>query len=346
MVLITEGYSLGENQIGELANILTANQIRVEHRFVGDSLPETMDWELLTLEQASNDYHRIVGMLLEIYPGPWVSAGWSKGGQMALVFRSHYPDDVVATVAYDSPLPRALEDPRIDAFLSIVGTEECRGRITEFQRTALRNKQKILPLFSAYAEEKGYGLSVGEMRVLEYSVLEFPFSFWQYSDADCEDLPAANAGPEELFEKLIEVVGISWFADDNLDSPPFHQFCTELGYYGLGTAGLEDLLSETDYPNCRWAPNWSEQNYDPEPMRKLEEWLLTEGERVMSIYGAKDPWAALAFPVNHVLDQHQFWLGDGNHFTVIETLGAEDHETAKKTVIRWVEGGPEEEPEP
>ena len=155
VVLVTEGYNLGDNQVAELAEMLGANQIRVEHRYVGDSAPENMEWRYLNIAQASGDYHRIIGLLREIYPGPWVSTGWSKGGQTALIYRSHFPDDVVATVAYDAPLPLALEDPRIDAHFVEVGTAECRQKIERFQRMALERKTELLPLFSWYAKGKG-----------------------------------------------------------------------------------------------------------------------------------------------------------------------------------------------
>ncbi len=145
-------------------------------------------------------------MLKAIYPGPWVSTGWSKGGQTAVIYRFFHPDDVEATVAYDAPLPRALEDPRIDAHFETVGTPECRRKLRLFQRAVLQKKQELLPLFRWYAKGKGWELSVGEEMVFDYAVLEFPFSFWQYTEADCEAIPVPEAGPETLLSKLVEVV--------------------------------------------------------------------------------------------------------------------------------------------
>lgn len=336
VVLVTEGYELGVNYVAELAPILGANQVRVEHRYTGESKPRELRWEHLTLAQASEDYHRIVGLLRDIYPGPWISTGWSKGGQTALVYRSHYPDDVVATVAYDAPLPRALEDPRIDAHFTTVGTAECRRRLTEFQRRLLERRDELLPLFRWYARGKGWGLSVGEARVFDYTVLEFPFSFWQYSDADCDALPAAGAGDDELLEKLVEVVDAGWFSDATLDSPSFHQFCTELGFYGYDERPFSDLLSDGDYPLCIYAPEWTEEEYDAQPMDELDRWLRIDADRVMSIYGGVDPWSAPAIPVGGG-DQVQLWDPDGNHFTFIRTLGDEEREEAREALARWLD---------
>jgi hypothetical protein len=336
VVLVTEGYDLGENYAAELAPMLGANQVRVEHRYTGDSTPDILRWEHLTIAQASQDYHRIVGLLREIYPGPWVSTGWSKGGQTALIFRSHYPDDVVATVAYDAPLPRALEDPRIDAHFNSVGTAECRERLAAFQRRLLERRDGLLPLFRWYARGKGWGLSVGEARVYDYTVLEFPFSFWQYSDADCGALPAAGAGDDELLAKLVEVVDAGWFSDATLDSPSFHQFCTELGFYGYDERPFADLLTLGDYPLCIYAPGWTEEEYDAEPMEELDRWLRADAERVMSIYGGLDPWSAPAIPVGEG-DQVQLWDLEGNHFTFIRTLSDEDRSAARETLARWLD---------
>ena len=336
VVLVTEGYELGENQIAELSEMLGANQVRVEHRYVGDSAPTEMNWRYLNVAQSSGDYHRIVGLLREIYPGPWVSTGWSKGGQTALIYRSHFPDDVVATVAYDAPLPLALEDPRIDAHFDKVGDIECRQKIKVFQRMALERKAKLLPLFRWYAEGKGWEHSIGGEKVFDYTVLEFPFSFWQYTDADCDAIPLPGADDDAVLEKLVEVVDAGWFSDATMYSPSFHQFCTELGFYGYDEEPFADLLVAKDYPLCFYAPEWLLENYDPEPMRQLDRWLRSKADRIMSIYGGADPWSAPSIPVGES-EQVQFWKRDGNHFTFIRNLSAADQAYARKTLAKWLE---------
>jgi hypothetical protein len=309
-------------------------------------VPDQLVWDLLTVEQAAGDAHRVVELLKPLYPGPWLNAGWSKGGQAAVFHRFFYPDDVVGTVAYDAPLPRSLEDERLDYFFSSVGSESCREALQEFQRAVLEAREQILPRFRWWAAGKEMRLSVGDERVLEYAVLEFPFSFWQYTDADCGRLPGPGSDPDLLLARLLEVVGIGWYSDDSLDSPSFHQFCTELGYYGYQTDHLRDLLREPDYPNCRWAPAWPAIEFDPEPTRRLAEWLQTEAERIMTLYGAVDPWSAPAMPFNEGLDQHQIWLHGGNHFTFISSLDGDDADEAVATLRRWLAGEPPMEEAP
>ncbi|UCE06105.1 MAG: hypothetical protein JSW07_21395, partial [bacterium] len=218
IVLITEGYSLRHNYVRELSEILNANEIRVEHRYFGDSKPDSMDWQFLNIKQAAADHHRIVKLFKEIYAGKWISTGWSKGGQTALIHRHLYPDDVDVTVAYDAPLNFALEDPRIDQFFDKVGSEFCRQRLINCQRLILKNRVAMLPLFKWYSKGKDYEFSIGLEKAFEYIVLEYPFSFWQYHKLDCNEIPDEAASADEMLEHLRTVVSFSSYSDYALNS--------------------------------------------------------------------------------------------------------------------------------
>jgi hypothetical protein len=104
MVLETEGCAATWIKAKELAELLGANQLMVEHRFWGVLSPEPPHWTHLTVEQSARDLHRIVGLLRPLYPGPWVSTGRSKGGMAALFHRAFFPEDVDATVAVAAPV--------------------------------------------------------------------------------------------------------------------------------------------------------------------------------------------------------------------------------------------------
>lgn len=155
-VLVTEGYSMRHNYLREVSELLNANQIRVEHRFFGNSKPNTKKWEFLNLKQAANDYHRIVGLFKKIYKNKWLSVGWSKGGQTSLAYRNLYPDDISVTIAYDAPLNFSLHEPRIDQFFEVVGSESCRQKLKAFQRLALKKMNGVLPYFKEFSKKKGY----------------------------------------------------------------------------------------------------------------------------------------------------------------------------------------------
>ena len=51
-VICTEGYGRGSNRIYELTNLIDGNQIDVEHRYFGESMPDTkeLDYQYLNLE--------------------------------------------------------------------------------------------------------------------------------------------------------------------------------------------------------------------------------------------------------------------------------------------------------
>jgi hypothetical protein len=336
VVLITEGYAIGHNLIRELSESLGANELRVEHRFFGESKPQTMKWQYLNLKQATADYHRIVTLFKKIYKGPWVCSGWSKGGQTALTFRSYYPDDVIATVAYDTPLNFAAEDPRIDAFFEKVGTPFCRERLKAFQRLALKNKKALLPMFETYAAEKEYKYSIGLEKAFEYIVLEYPFSFWQYKTIDCQAIPQQSASMEEIFKHLEDVVSFSFYSDTSMNSPSMYQFFTELGYYGYVTGHVKDLLSHADYPNSAYAPQDVPLVYNPGLMRELNHWLRAKGNNIIYLYGELDPWSAPAVELTGQTNALKIFLKGGNHFTFINTFPPEQKEKILSTIKKWL----------
>jgi len=342
MVMVTEGYSLGRNFIAELGLLLESNELRVEHRFFGKSLPAVKPgdtnkkWRYLNLKQACADYHRIVGLFKKIYDNNWVSTGWSKGGQTALTYRSLYPADVAATVAYDAPLNFALEDKRIDAFFDTVGSAACREKLIAFQRLALKNKKELLPLVKAYAQEEKLNFSIGLENALEYVVLEYTFSFWQYHKIDCNTIPGKDSTPEKMFRHLKTVVSFGSYADRSMNSAAMYQFCTQLGYYGYVRKNVQDLLSSETYANCAYAPQDTALGYDPAPMRKLDQWLQNKGKNILYIYGQLDPWSAPAVRLNGKTNAVKMVLKEGNHFTFINTFPQPQKKSMLKTLNQWI----------
>ena len=67
MVMVTEGYNRTKNTICELSELLNANQISIEHRYFGESLPDSLNYDYLNLKQASADLHHINQLFQKIY---------------------------------------------------------------------------------------------------------------------------------------------------------------------------------------------------------------------------------------------------------------------------------------
>ncbi len=336
VVLVTEGYAIRHNYIQELSELLGANQIRVEHRFFGKSLPKAMDWQYLNLQQATADYHRVRQLLGKLYKNKWIATGWSKGGQTALAYRYYYPDDVSATVAYDAPLNLAQEEPRIDAFFETVGDDFCRRKLIKFQRAVLRRKQELLPMFIEYAKKKRLNFSIGAEKAFEYVVLEYPFSFWQYEKIDCKTIPANNAKAWRMFDHLKKVVAFSSYADSSMNSASMYQFATEFGYYGYVTKNVDRQLSCDNYSNFTFAPQEADLTYNPQIMRDVDAFLRAKGSRILTIYGEYDPWSAPMVQLSGESDTLNMVLKKGNHFTFIKSFGEEDRLRMVSTLKAWL----------
>jgi hypothetical protein len=317
-VLITNGYNADRNWISELATLLKANQVSVEHRYFGESMPDSVDYSYLNLEQVTADLHRINELMRELYTGKWISSGISKGGQTTIFYRYFYPNDVDVSIPYVAPLNLSLEDERIYLFLDTVGTKECRDKITDFQKLILKNRKKILPKLNYYA--KGAGLTFNYLsleQAFEYAVLEYSFSFWQWG-ASCTSIPHVTADIDTQLDHLLDVSGVDFFADQSMMAYASHYFqaADEMGYYGYETEDFKGLLKALPmkpHPLAAFTPNKMEVDYDGSIPTKVSEWLKTEGNNFLYIYGGSDTWSATAVLPSDETNSEWFFLAGKDH---------------------------------
>ncbi len=290
------GYRASRNVIDEVAGILGSNQIYIGQRYMSNATqPTPLDWQYLTMEQSAADHHHLVSLFKTIYKGKWVNSGVSKGGTSAMAHRRYYPDDVDVTIAKVAPLCLAPEDTRLDSYLiNEAGTEDCRNNLKRFQIQALQNKSAILPLISNYVSLSDMTFSMGSEQILEYAILEYPFAYWQYGSSSCEDVPGVGATTQEMFDHIVYIVGIDYYSDNWHDyyAPVFYQFFTEYGYYGFITEHLDSLLTLDRYSNDILAPTGVEMTFDYTVMADILNWLQTEGDNIIYVYGARDTWTA------------------------------------------------------
>jgi hypothetical protein len=317
MVLATEGYSRPSNRLYELTRYLEANQVNVEHRYFGTSRPDSLDYRFLNLRQVAGDLHRIRTLLGQLYDGPWVSTGISKGGQTTIFYRYFYPDDVAASVPYVAPLNLELKDQRIYAFLDTVGPAECRRALRAVQTRLLQERDQVLPLLRWYAKGASYTFSYLSLEeAFEYGVLEYPFSFWQMG-FDCGAIPdASEAELERLLEHFNAVVGLSFFNDETMQdyASHYYQAGTEMGYYGFETTPFEGLIKVLpDEPSAIFMPDKMPLTFEPKLVRQVYEWLQTEGHRFIYIYGGTDTWTATGVPPSEQVDAHWYIMPGKHH---------------------------------
>ena len=340
-VIITEGYQRPTNRIYELSRLLDANQIDVEHRYFGTSMPEPLDYQYLNLEQETADLHHVRELLGQIYPEDWVATGISKGGQTTIFYRYFYPEDVTVSVPYVAPLNLELEEKRIYDFLAKVGNDECRKAIYDFQVRVLKDRDKILPLLHWYAKGKGDTFDyLGFEAAFEYSVLEYPFSFWQMGH-DCSSIPGKDADLETVVDHFNTVVGLDLFNDQSMTdyASHYYQAGTQMGYYGYKTEPFEGLLKVLKgRPSAIFMPNKMQASFDPTVIRSTSDWLQKKGNNFIYIYGGIDTWSATGVPPSSQTNSLWFTMPGKDHRTArIANMTPEERKKFVDTLEQWLD---------
>ena len=338
MVLVTEGYNANPGTY-ELCKIFKGNQVQVEYRFYGKSRPDTIQWQYLKNDQAIEDYHKLVTKLKRLYTGKWIATGISKGGETVLIYKSKYPWDVEVAVPYVTPLINGQEDLRTQHHINTVGSDACRKKITGFQRNVLKNREAILGEIANYASAKNMFFTELSMEeALEYAVLEFPFSFWQWG-GNCEEIPTENPTAAAMFNYINDIVGISFYNDQTYEEllPSYYQHLTELGYYGFDTTPVKDLLKVVHEPtNKRFAPKNADLTYHPNYINEVRDFVENKGNKILYIYGEYDTWGACApNPKSHV-NALKMVLKQGSHKTRIADFSKEDQKIIYDKLQNWL----------
>lgn len=342
-VIVTEGYNQNRNRIYELTELLNANQIIVEHRFFGESKPDSLDYNYLRLKQATADLHHINQLFKKVYFGKWISTGISKGGATTIFYRYFYPNDVDVSVPYVAPINNSFEDKRIYQFLDTIGSEECFNKIRDFQYMIFENRDKILPLlkfFNLGARAKYTYLSLEE--AFEYTVLEYPFSFWQYGHS-CNEIPTQSSSIEEAVEYFLSVSDMTFFSDNMMDlyGPHYYQSATEMGYYGYEVQDFKNYLkviNNEKNPHATFLPNKMDFKFDKKLLDDVNEWIRKYGNKFIYIYGAIDTWTATGVPPNPNVDSKWFILEEKHHATArISEMTKKEKNELINTLENWLD---------
>ena len=314
VIVELEGYNIWSSEEGELANILKGNQLTIEHRFFDQSVPEGgIPWENLTIKQAADDQHEIIQAIRQkIYPASkWISTGISKGGQTTIFHRYFYPADVDISVPYVAPLNLEYVDPRLDKFLNRLGTAKsgvkalfnwedlntCHYTIRDFQTMCFEHLDTLLPMLEELAAEKKYTYRMvgGTKRALQLMILEYPFAFWQWGN-NCADIPdQESADWEEIFEYLVKVSSPDFFEDKYIVrmQPFFYAALTEIGMYDYKIKPFKKFLPEDDKDidfSFTMPEGVEKKPFNDKQMKAINEWLQTDAERILFVYGGSDPW--------------------------------------------------------
>jgi len=318
MIMQTEGYN-GREPASELQKVFGANEINIEFRYFNKSRPDSLQWQYLTFEQAAGDLHHINQVFRGLYHSKWISTGISRGGETTLIYRYFYPNDVDASVPYVAPMPNDIEDKRIYAFLDTAGGASCVKKIRAVQIFLLQHEKEALQKIPVAERALHYTFVGGLGQAFEYTVLEYPFSFWQISTLTEKDIPGNN-NLDSILQHLFNVFGsyISNFSDEQTEDFVPHYYMTyQSGYYKYDIrpfANYLHYLKGSNPPASYLPPGVPLKSYDPEFERKINEWLATSGNNIVYIYGGRDTWTACAAKITNAVNARRFVIPGANHY--------------------------------
>ena len=345
VVFVTEGYTgeyaTSSSYENEISEILDANQVFVEHRYFGESVPDSIEWEYLTVENAATDHHEIVDLFDDYYTGKWISTGISKGGQTALYHMTLYPDDVDISVVYVAPLNYSVEDGRHELFIDQVATPEERKKIYDFQIEVLKRRTVLMPAFKAHIKKRDLKFRIPLDEVYDFCVLEYSFAFWQWGES-AEKIPGSNAPDSLIYKHLMKVSGPAYFAINGMKSirPFFVQAARELGYYGYDTKPFKPWLkikNAKGYLSAIMMPKGMKVKFIPKTNKKVFKFIRQEDPKMIFIYGEYDPWSASGVEFEHKNNMLKIVKPGGSHSTRINNLPDQLHELVVETLKKWIE---------
>ena len=339
-VMHTHGYSITTSKNAkvrqlELAKILDANYLAVEHRYyyrsiVGLTEEDTIKgipstkvqneyWKYNTAEQSTADLHNIVTALKEsgYFDGKWVSSGVSKNGILTALYAYFYPNDMDVYVPFCAPFCDGAETTGIGKWL----TNES-GKGTELQKDVWDVLKRMTTdedlreeLVKLYKEEHGGNAKIQKystataMTALTYDYMANMFYKFCYRPTDEWDdvIPDENCSAELYYSFITLGKTKYWDKLKNL-----RQLWDE-----------EELKGDDDYEDEIDDDYEEEEDWDfdedDDPMssrRAASSWTLKFNGFLNTIYfvhAAKElgyflyDWTIL--PENHVLTpSHVAWL--------------------------------------
>jgi hypothetical protein len=140
---------------------------------------------------------------------------------------------------------------------------------------------------------------------------------------------------DEVYSGLVDYFGdggLSYFA------PYYYQSATQLGGPAYQQAHLLDLLPggvETDDLPELYPPPGVTKDYDAGAMPDVEAWVKTSGERLLFVYGERDPWSSRPFEPDGARDSYRYFVPAGNHGANVTGLPAAERAEATDTLRRW-----------
>ncbi len=338
MVFVTEGYyDVGGhyNYAGdenEIAYLLGCNYITMEHRYFGESLPNTISyddaesWQYLTTEQAAGDAHEVVTTLKKIFKKKWLSTGGSKSGMTTEAFCYYHPGDVDLYVPYVAPYCNSRYDTRMAKFVyeeagnlqyGETRAEEIRNEVLQFQVKMLKYRDVLAPRY--YQEGVSASVTYSNYTTADIlydcAIFDFGVGFWQYYQnytklESCLNKPETTESEISSKRSACYSFFKSICAPDdfglNTDYTPYYiQAWQELGNYCFDFSYIREVLPESvnlvitpaeeSTAAFKLALSESQLAFEQKDLMytKINNMLSTTNENFIIIYGSSDPWYAV-----------------------------------------------------
>lgn len=342
MVAYTGGY-FNYDYLSEPAQIVDGNELIIEHRYFGDSVPAALDnYRFLDIWQEATDEHAIVSTLHRIYRANWIATGISKGGMTAVYHDRFYPNDYAGTLAYSSPDDITDHGHAYIDFINRVGTPQCRADLRRVQVEALQHRTELEAMMGKAATDAGltFTESIGSLdKAFEFDVIFLQFVFWQYGSLDqCATIPPPGAPMADLYSFYDNVVG--WLSLTDQGNGPFlpyyYQAGTQLDYPIEPQAHLLGLLRYPFQESAQAYLPAVPMRFDRTVMPDVDRWVRTQGRHLIFTYGSLDPYGATPFRLGPgSRDSFVYTLAGGSHLSLIENFPAADQAAISSTLRRW-----------
>ncbi|HTL37929.1 MAG TPA: S28 family serine protease, partial [Kofleriaceae bacterium] len=319
MVVADWGYSSFGFFDDELATLFHANTLWLEHRYQGESIPASADWDWtgLTIENGAADTHRVIESFKHMYDGHWVSTGASKGGITAAYHDYFWPADLNGSIPYVAPASRLRIDDAYQSYISSHMTSTCAQNLRSAMVAAMTTRHdamiaKLTATVGAGAEEY----------YLESMVAYLEWGFWQYyGNTSCAAVPTSATSNDSFFAFFQQVSGYPQRlpgTDERSDGALSYEWLTEQGFAQQISPTVSQYVTD---PYARQTmeqsfnevyPDVALPAYNGSVTASVRTWAQT-ADNVLLIYGELDPWSGGAMDASAKPTSARYFVPGANH---------------------------------
>ncbi|MBP5653882.1 MAG: hypothetical protein J6X33_00035 [Clostridiales bacterium] len=320
----------------DLSWFYNTNEVQMEHRFYGESVPEGLSidsldyWEYLTDENAAEDFHFVITQFKRILTGKCMFTGSSKGGQLTHMQSYFHPEDADVFVSYVAPGGSEQDAPDFFDYIyteigdSAYGADKAkkyRDMVLQFQVEAIKNRDTLAQRYYDRGVKDGCVFTDFTTPDILYdmAVLEFATTTWQYFQ-EFKDVKNVlnNKGSKEpahldkILDMLYETNPASIWAHNSEYFAYYVQAATQNGEHeydfsflrkaldkdgsGAKLAVTEDMEKGLLFRMVFTPEQYEAFKFDPTIYNNMVKWSHETDSLVLMVYGQADVWYTVRLP--------------------------------------------------